>query len=361
MKQGKIVQPIPGGFVESHKWDELSNSEQIRARIVAMAKKHRNWVVSAVSAAALHGAVIHPKFHRNVHFAVDQHTATGRRKTLPVRFHYIKDCRSAPKYKKICTKEFDRKKLRNNGYLALDDRMGVMHGMFVTSPLQTIFDCMRMLPFDQALIVCDALSRIYKISYIQIRNFVIKRQRCWKARVAQFKAKFIDSSSENGGESLCRAIMIRGGFELPKLQSVINNPLFRMKRTKAATLQSTRVIRPDFVWKLKNIGKSKKNFKYIAAELDGRDKYVNPQMLAQQGNRDLMEVALREKDRETALNLCGYKVIRFQFAEAVRNGGNAMLSKLKLAGVPMVSKFEQSRRKRLLAMRLGDVTLHSLE
>ncbi|TCD53645.1 hypothetical protein EJ419_06620 [Alloscardovia theropitheci] len=347
-----LTQPVKGYFADKTQWERANDKERALAQIQAIASTHRLWPVCSISAAALLGAMCsNPLLYKYTHFSVDIHTSSKRRKTLPVRFHYIKNGRT-PKSLLALTKR------PNPIYTPLTETLGIINGHIVTSPMQTLFDCMRMLPFEDALIICDKLAKKYSITYRMMLNFVKRNHGCWMASIACFKMQFIDEKSENGGESFCRARMIRAGFCKPILQKVIANPLLSINKGKDHTFQLSRTLRPDYLWSFRN---SRSEFRHIVAELDGKSKYTDTTMLNNANAHSAQDVILKEKDRETALNLANYKIVRFRFSEASSRNGSDMIQKLMLAGVPRVSHWEQSKRQRLLACRLGDCTLHRLQ
>ncbi|WP_165496221.1 hypothetical protein [Alloscardovia theropitheci] len=224
---------------------------------------------------------------------------------------------------------------------------------------------MRTLPFEYALIVGDQIARKFNVSRQKILRFACKRRHCWKLSATLFKLGFIDAKSENGGESFCRGRIIRAGFVTPTLQKEIENPLFALHRHSSPTLQSTRIIRPDYVWTINHPKKSSsttrtRQFQHIAAELDGKGKYFDRSVLAS-SHTDTAAVIMREKDRETALSLKNFKLVRFQFSEAYELQGDALIEKLRLAGVPIVNRWEARRRERLLARYTGHKTLLRLD
>ncbi len=357
-RHGELVQPFKGYFADANEWESATEKERAISKIFPIAQAHPHWALLAISTAVFYGVTVgNADLYKFVHFAVDIHTTSSKRKNLPIRFHYIKEGR---------TEKIDRKNAQKalgslaskSGYTPISETLGIMNGILVTSPLQTIFDCMRMLPFEEAIVICDAIAKKFGIKYRDILRFMLKRRGCWKADIAGYKQAFIDPKSENGGESFCRARMIRAGFRVPKLQVEMKKPLYALENKYGNNLKTTRTIRPDFMWKDE---RKKSSFKYIVGELDGHAKYTNQEMLRNQGARSTDDVILREKDRETALNLANIKVVRFTFAHALYDGGYQMIEKLKMAGVPMVNGWERKKRKRLLARFLGERTLHRLQ
>lgn len=364
VQSGKLIQPYPHSFVDAEKWERESIDRKIVERISVAARQHPTWTVAGVSAAALYGATVWPSFHKNIHFAVDSHTTTSRRAKLPVRFHYVKDCRLTSSIEKFIHSRIPEQPLLDasddvaKAYTAINDSYGILNGILVTSPLQTMFDCARTTPFKIAMEICDYLARVFHITRDMMQRFLLQRRRCWRAKYVAFIFGFIDAKSENGGESFCRAAMIEEGFEQPILQYKLQNPLYNPRR-KSSTLQNTRTIRPDFVWL--NVPSPTTPFPHIAAELDGKQKYYDAAMLGNLGVKDVDEVLQRQRDREQALSLLGFYVTRFQFSEASSDNGWSLKNKLLRAGVPLASKTAREKRQKWLARTLGAATLMRLD
>ncbi|MFD0704723.1 hypothetical protein ACFQY8_03025 [Alloscardovia venturai] len=344
-----------GYFVNAFIWNSFSLHQQNLQRISAIASAHPTWPVCMTSAAELYGVNLPRKLHAHVHFACDSKTSSARRKTSPVRFHYIKGSRSR---RRTRNKYFHS--LRNSSYVSINNKIGYLRGLLVTSPLQTIFDCARTLPIEYALIVADQLAHSFGITSKKAVAYARQQHRCWKSSTAIYVLQFLDARSENGGESFSRARMLQAGFARPLLQVEIPNPLRRLDYRHEKNFQRTRTIRPDFLWKIKAI-RAHSDSHYnsqIIAELDGREKYLNPHMNKYSTPAD---VILREKDRETALALAGFTIIRFQFSEVEKNGGDSMIGKLKLGGVPHVGKWEMRRRQRFLISDITHKRHHQLD
>lgn len=385
VRHGVFAQPLSGYFAQLDRWIALPDREKQLTKIHAVARKHPTWPCASVSAALLFGANVDARFTRYLHFAVDVHTSTKLRKSLPFRFHYVKDSRPQHKISRVLRMHPPHRSglildgvLAAKLYIPINERVGLMNGILTTSPLQTMFDCLRDLPFEYALIICDNIARNFNISSRQFQSFIRQRRHCWKVKVPRFCSRFIDKASENGGESFCRARMIRAGFETPKIQVEIQNPLRNLiRRKQSPTFQETQTIRPDFLWRIPGTSRIVKNqftsmkarhqfqvvqrFTHVVAELDGFAKYISPDILASIGAHNAQEVIIREKDRETALALLGYKVVRFQFSEALARDGEALATKLRLAGVPEASMREKYWRERLLAKTIGERILRRFE
>ncbi len=361
--RGEVFEPLKGYFVRSDRWNAMSKSTRGLSIIYALAIAHPNWPLMCISAAAVFGVLVpYRRLYEKIHFATDLHTTTHARKNTPSYFHYIANSRPAESHELVSRGKIDMSISEDPQSLAttykpINEVVGICNGILVTSPMQTIFDCLRMLPFDYALPICDVLSRLFSISYEEILGFCSKRRNHWRVSLVRYRCKFIDPKSENFAESLARARMISAGFVVPKLQVEFRNPFAHLHPKNSSTFQTSHVLRTDFVW---NQQDKSSGMPLIIAELDGRGKYCDPTMLKSQNASDGVDVLLRQHDRENALLLLGAVIIRFQSSESFYNRGKAMLSKLGIAGVPKVRRSEQSKRARLLLPQLGHRILHKL-
>lgn len=92
----------------------------------------------------------------------------------------------------------------------------VDHG--VTTPLRTVLDCARALPFDEALAVADSALRARAIDRRQLTE-AAAHLRGTGARAARRVAAHADARAANPFESVLRALTIEEGFDLtPQLQ-----------------------------------------------------------------------------------------------------------------------------------------------
>ena len=99
----------------------------------------------------------------------------------------------------------------------------VRHG--VTTPLRTVLDCARALPFDEALAVADSALRTRMVSRTDLRD-AAGRAAGPGARQVHRVAHHADRRAANPFESVLRALTIEEGFDLvPQLQ-VADSGLF---------------------------------------------------------------------------------------------------------------------------------------
>ena len=128
-----------------------------------------------------------------------------------------------------------------------------------------------------------------------------------------FTAQHADARSESGGESMARAVMIENGFMPPELQVPIENPD-----------RPGWPWRTDFYWLLPD-GTT------VAGELDGGEKYVNPNMTH---GRDALQVLRDERIRESQLALAVDRVMRFTFADVIDE--RRLVALLERFGIPRI-------------------------
>ncbi|MBR1828943.1 MAG: hypothetical protein IJ781_05465, partial [Atopobiaceae bacterium] len=129
-------------------------------------------------------------------------------------------------------------------------------------------------------------------------------------RIAENSVRYADPLAANGGESVARAVMIEQGFMIPELQAEVTDPL-----------DPSQTYYVDYRWQLEGGD--------VIGELDGRDKYVLPEMM---GGRDTLGVVIDERHRESRLTVPGTKVLRFSFRDVM--DVERFVSLLELYGIP---------------------------
>ena len=200
-----------------------------------------------------------------------------------------------------------------------DDTPVVMRGVKATSIERTMLDCACHGGFRHGLVVCDAALHWKLVTPDRFRAYVERRG---KGRhgidAARMVARYMDGRSENGGESIVRAIIIELGFVIPELQVEVDDPM----RPGAPR-------NVDYYWCLLD-------GRVIILELDGLGKYYAGR--GRSDVQDVREVARRmseERLRESHINLTGATVLRASFTQAT---DEAYLFRLLFqAGVPLRS------------------------
>ncbi len=270
VKAGEMVSPSQDVFADKEQWSRLDQRTRVLATVRALALLHPEWMFCAETAGTLYGLEVGYRA-RAVEEQVVVHVATTR-------------AAHSRSYKNI------------RRHVVEGDEFGRIGAAGVTSFWRTVFDCMKGADFGRALAIADSALRISgvdKDEMIERLGMVGLKQR-GIARVLRV-AEYADARSENGGESIARATIIRLGFPVPELQVVLSDPI-----------DSARTYRVDFYWKLPD-------GRVIVGELDGRRKYVDEAMLA---GSTTAEALADERLRESRLTMMVDGVMRFSFAQA---------------------------------------------
>ncbi|KFI70659.1 MAG: hypothetical protein IIZ50_06750 [Bifidobacterium sp.] len=278
---GELVRVIPGFYAPREYWHGLPPPERTLHLARAVGKEHPQWVFAGTVAAAAHGLEHQWVLHDDMITIADARRR-GFRAGSGVRRLYVPDrCRRS---------------------------VETVNGIRVTNVVQTVLDCARMLAFRHALPIADsALARGVKLDELLAGCTKLGGDMRKVMRVL----KHADGASENGGESLCRAVMIEGGFMVPSLQVVFYDP------------ESRRFYRVDFMWVLPDGS-------IIVGEFDGAEKYFNPQMT---GRRSIQATVQQEREREAALRRAGVRgIVRFTYDEVA--DATPLWNKLAQAGIP---------------------------
>lgn len=260
----ELVSPAPRIFARRELFDRLSPTVRERHLLRALALKNPTWVFCGPSAAVLYGLYVSNSRLDRVHIL-------GRSRVRPQKGIVVHYHDPAP------------------GTSTAETETSRVLGTTATTPLQTVADCMRMLPFPEALAIADSAARYYGIGRGALLAY-LERRFCGLpgVRTALAAARHADARSENGGESIVRGMMIEAGFDTPELQVEIPDAL------GGATL------RVDFLWRLPD-GRA------IIGEFDGREKLLDP---ARRSSREMARALRRERSREARLTVGHASVIR---------------------------------------------------
>lgn len=186
----------------------------------------------------------------------------------------------------------------------------VHNGIRITSPERTLVDCALRYPFTQSLGMFDSALRAGIVGKQDIDETCSNVHRdCSSVRKLLRDA---DEKSENGGESLCRAVILEAGFVRPELQHEFRDPA-----------NPRHTFRTDFLWVCDR--------KAVVLEYDGMEKYTNQHMTNGQNTR---QVVYEERRREDALRRAGVATILRTDYEEVRQP-RPLIQKLINNGIPM--------------------------
>ena len=264
-RRGDILSPAPQVYALPDVWTQMKPAERERQRVRALASLHPAWVFAGPSAAAMYGLAVANWHFGKVHLACSGTSCA--RDTAAIKRHVV----SGDTFERIGE-------------------------VTVTSFVRTAFDCMRMWDFPSALAVGDSAARLLGMSGIQLEDQLQQFHAGHRGYGhALDTARLADGRSENGGESIARATMIRYGYMVPDLQVEIPN-----------IADEHSVFRVDFLWRLPGWS--------VAGELDGREKYKNPAMTH---GRDVVDVLADERLRESRISGTGVRVMRFSYWDVV--------------------------------------------
>ncbi|PWG65045.1 CTP synthase [Bifidobacterium callitrichidarum] len=320
VRNGYVTRTFRNAYARTDYWKSLNAAEQSRHIIRTLSLQFPNRVFAGLSAAAILQLDYSWSLHRDNAVFVTQQTGTSARTYQGIQ-------RISASTTSVTTMLHYRTGSGiNTLFLALPPesprianitiggrKPEITNIVPITSPAQTLVDCGLQFSFMQALPMFDSAARKHLITAEQIIE-VCDQSRMDCSRVLRL-VHYMNPLSENGGESLCRAVIIEAGFAVPDLQHVFMNP--------DAPWREYRV---DFVWHTPA-------GRIIALEFDGTAKYVDPAMT---NRRNIQQVVNAEQEREAGLRKAGVStIIRTNYDEAVQQ--TPLIRKLFEAGVPMVT------------------------
>jgi len=300
MGKNELVRPYPGIFARRERWEGLSRHQQLRHVMRTLSDQGVTWVFCAASAAVAYGLEVPNEVLGSLDAA--SRNGSGAHGSRFVTRHVVK----------------------GEGEVIVD-------GMRVTPFDRTVYDCLRTLPFDAALAVADSALRATGRSREWLYNLFADDSRGVPGvRRARCVCRFADPRAENGGESMARAAIIEGGFQLPDLQVELYDPMDGAS------------YRVDFLW-------TRPDGRRVIGELDGWEKYLNPAMT---GGRGTLGALVAERQRESRITMGGASVMRFSYRQVMDRGYFARL--LAAYGVPRtLGRAEVGRRPTSRAPRRG--------
>ncbi|MBT1170731.1 CTP synthase [Bifidobacterium sp. SO4] len=279
VRAGELANPYHGVFVDAQYWNTLNGTEQACHLARCLAERYPSWVFAGPTAAALYGFDHQWSIHRSGLYLA----SSVRSRSSSNGVHHI-FMPSIP----LCETQ----------------------GVKVTSVSRTLVDCALILPFANALPIFDSAFRRGSCAADGLRSLCAELHRDTSA--ADRVLQYVDPLSENGGESLARAVMIEEDFPVPQLQRVFANPR-----------NSREWYRVDFAWQFPG-GYT------VVAEYDGMAKYSDPAMT---GRRSIQAVVNQQNDRERKLYEWGVnRIVRLSYDDVVQRW--PLVDKLTGAGLP---------------------------
>lgn len=266
--RGDIISPVPSLYIRKEYWNQLNFNNKHLYIARALTAKHPNWIFCGPTAALAYGFEVPYWQLQKIHVT------------------HLKSCSRENQY--ICHHRYiPRMKNRlQHPYISA--------GIPVLSTAETLAQCLRMSNFADGLCIADSglrtLNQTKEWLLNEVNHLGFRQKGIAQARIT---AGFADARAESGGESIARAHILELGFASPELQATIIDPI------------SKATYRVDFLWTLPTGQR-------IIGELDGRQKYVDPDMT--QG-RSAIDVLTAERLRESRLSRLA-SIMRFSFANA---------------------------------------------
>jgi very-short-patch-repair endonuclease len=96
-------------------------------------------------------------------------------------------------------------------------------GVAVTSPIRTVFDCLRLQRGAERIVVADALTHLGATTVEQVRAYFATQRRLRNLRIAEALIDDIEPKSESPMETRLRLVLIEGGLPRPQAQWEIEN------------------------------------------------------------------------------------------------------------------------------------------
>lgn len=189
--------------------------------------------------------------------------------------------------------------------LGLDQvRSVLIEGMAVTDPARTAFDLAMTLPFEEAVVVVDAVLRLHPTAGAALAGLQEAHGAGQRHRRLASVLDFADSRSGSPGESVSRVRMDRLGFVKPELQVPVTT--------------GNRVEYADFGWEQAG----------ALGEFDGEIKY---RLDRYRRGGSVEDVVIREKNRENRMRAHRSQFARWDWQD-LQHG--RLESILLAAGIP---------------------------
>lgn len=274
---GLLVSPHPGLYARSDLWRELTPDARNLCVAKTLAALHPAWVFSHQTAALFYGLSV-------------SYSCLGK-------VHYTTPCRAGGQ---------DKGYTCHHQAKAAEWRM--IDGVRVSSPERMLYDCLRSLPFADALVIADGALREGVSTCEKLERYLGWHAGGRGIRYVRQVLESADGRAESGAESIARATVISLGVPIYDLQLVV------------ADLE-----RPGKTYRL-DIVLRRSDDTLVDLEVDGRQKY---ELL--NGPDGAVTAMMAERQREAAITAHGILVARIAAADA----GNrpVMERKLRAYGV----------------------------
>lgn len=257
---GFLTRPLDGLFARTSFWDGLDPALRVCHIARALSEKYSNWTFSHTTAAVMYGLNVGYSHLDKVHVVA----SSGSRKGDKVVRHRSKRASR------------------------------LVNGVKLTTPEETVLDCAAIMPFPDALAVADSAISSRLTCERNLRNAAVHRAGYRGIRVGRRVVAHADGRAESGGESIVRGILIELGYLIKDIQT----PVPSIEGSKGP-LRLDILLQAD-------------DGSLVDLEVDGGEKYENPEMNGGSALRAMM----RERQREAGITARGYKVMRVTVAQA---------------------------------------------
>lgn len=293
-KSGKLFEVFQNVFARPEYWATLKQKQRALHILRTEHAAHPTWVFCGPSAALIYGLSV------SYHLLSEVHILTSRQS----------HSRSS---NGICR------------HISTGQVTAVVREMPVTTLMQTVYDCLRTTDFKNGMAIADSALHLGLSSKEELLRFFEQQDKRNKGHSQAISTILhSDARAESGGESIARATIIEQGFELPDLQHVVQDPV-----------DESLEYRVDFWWELEDQS-------VIIGELDGHDKYIDPEMTM---GKSIVEVMADERLRESRVCGTGARVMRFSYADVLNTSYFVHL--LESFGVPRTQASIESTTVRM--------------
>lgn len=98
-------------------------------------------------------------------------------------------------------------------------------GVRITTPVRTVFDCLRWLRGVEGIVVADALTHACLVSLPELATYFASKRRLRNLRIAERLLEFVEPSTESPMETRLRMLLINAGLPRPKPQHEVRDRL----------------------------------------------------------------------------------------------------------------------------------------
>lgn len=276
-----IVSPFLGLYMRGEYWATLDGGELAVHILRTFALAHSEWMFCSFSAALLYNLEVPWELAGTIHIAQEK---SGRsRSTKEIKRHVTP--------------------------FACATRV---QGVLVTGVAETVLECLCETSFELGLAIVDSALHQKRATKESLEEyFAIAGKGRKNIAHARAVLSYADGRAENGGESRARAVMIEEGFAPHALQVPFSDPF-----------DAGHSMRGDMGWE-------HPDGYWIIGELDGKGKYIDPDMM---NGGDVLDVLLAERQRESRMTAYGTHIMRFPFDYVLHR--EKLVQLMQLFGVP---------------------------